>query len=82
MGIFDKIFGDESDAQPKNFQVTFNEHKFGMTLTAALDGTPIVTGGEVVIFLVGKYYLCHYPLSSCVLEGDFQRWATEKTAVV
>lgn len=43
MGIWGKIFGDESDAQPKNFQVTFNAHKLGMTLAAASDGTPVVT---------------------------------------
>lgn len=46
MGIWGKIFGDESDAQPKNFQVTFNAHKLGMTLAAASDGTPVVTKGE------------------------------------
>lgn len=53
MGLFDKMreaFGDDKTDKSNNtskdrYEVIFVEEKMGMTLSAAPDGTPAVTGG-------------------------------------
>lgn len=47
MGLLDKIRDSfNGDGQPKNFEVTFNEAKLGMTLSAGPGGEAVVQAGN------------------------------------